>query len=259
MRFLLDLIQSRAEKVREATMASAPFRDRWTATADDPHWKTYFHSSCESPAEIAFVDAVVDGFGLIPHRGKLVSGRLTLDLQVVKGSYRLDFVADDWLIVEIDGAAYHSSAEAVARDRERDEHFKALGYAVLRIPARTVFATPEIAVQSLQAALAMERPSRPMPPVQRSDEPISAKELLTAPLRAIISMASLVSDAQDRERQIAATASEAEGTRLAEAEAKQAAADRRVEQFRAQSEYHRRMFDANFDELSSLFDEKRRR
>ncbi len=256
MRFLLDLIQSRAERVREATMASAPFRDRWTTTADDPQWKTYFHSSCESPAEIAFVDAVVDGFDLIPHRGKLVSGKLTLDLQVVKGSYRLDFVADDWLIVEIDGAAYHSSAEAVARDWARDEHFKALGYAVLRIPAKTVFSTPELAVHLLRSALATGRPERPVPIEKQPEVAISIQDVLTAPFRAISYLNDFVSAAQERERQNALKAMEAEKARLAQAITIQAEADRRVEQFRAQSEDHRRMFDANFDELSSLFGER---
>jgi quercetin dioxygenase-like cupin family protein len=60
---------------------------------------------------------------------------------------RVDFLANKHLVVEIDGAAYHSSAEAVENDRIRDEYLIENGYVILRIPAKVVFNSPGDAVE----------------------------------------------------------------------------------------------------------------
>lgn len=132
---------------------------RWTTTAADPRWRSDFLAFCESPAETKFLDAIIDAYGLIPDNGVLKGTGLTLDLQVEVKPYRLDFLANAWLAVEVDGAAYHSSPEAVARDKERDEFLRAEGYTVLRIPAKVVFATPEEAVGRVRSAIAAGRTS----------------------------------------------------------------------------------------------------
>lgn len=132
---------------------------RWTTTAADPRWRSDFLAFCESPAETKFLEAMIAAYGLIPDKGVLKGAGLTLNLQVEVKPYRLDFLANTWLAVEVDGAAYHSSPEAVARDKERDEFLRAQGYAVLRIPAKVVFATPEEAVGRVQSAIAAGRTS----------------------------------------------------------------------------------------------------
>lgn len=133
------------------------FTRRWTATAQDPEWQSYFLPFCESPAETAFLEAMIPAYELLPEKGVLKGGGLTLNLQVKVKPYRLDFLADGWLAIEIDGAAHHSSPEDVAKDRERDRFLEGCGYTVLRIPARVVFSTPHMAVANVRSAIAIGR------------------------------------------------------------------------------------------------------
>jgi hypothetical protein len=88
---------------------------------------------------------------------------LELQLQIPIGHYRVDFLVNKHLVVEIDGAAYHSSLEAVEKDRIRDEYFIKSGYVVLRVPAKIVFNSHREAVQRVRCAvsnLAHERSIR---------------------------------------------------------------------------------------------------
>lgn len=58
---------------------------------------------------------------------------LAMDRQVViPGVGRVDFLIGDRLVVEIDGAEYHSSSNQFERDRARDAALGARGYRVLR-------------------------------------------------------------------------------------------------------------------------------
>ena len=95
---------------------------------------------------------MIQRYGLLPEHGSLRGSGLKLDLQTQEGRYRVDFMANEWLVIEIDGAAYHSSPEARARDRVRDDYFEELGYSVLRIPAKIVFANPDEAVKKVRSA-----------------------------------------------------------------------------------------------------------
>jgi very-short-patch-repair endonuclease len=116
---------------------------------------------CESPAEDAFLRAITAAYNLKPMIRSFVGEGLRLDLQVEEGRYRVDFLANEWLVIEIDGAAYHSSPEAVERDKVRDAYFESLGYTVIRIPAKVVFNTPSDAVQHVRTAL--QKGKRPQP------------------------------------------------------------------------------------------------
>lgn len=127
---------------------------RYTATSADINWERFFLEACESPAESAFLEAMIQYYGLIPSRGILCGNGLTLDLQVKMPPYRADFVVDRWLVVEIDGAAYHSSPEAIARDKKRDEVMNSRGYSVLRMPAKIVLYSPSKAMQIVRSAIA---------------------------------------------------------------------------------------------------------
>lgn len=128
--------------------------NRCTVTAADKNWEEFYYASCESPAETEFLKAMIYAYKLMPDKGVLVGGGLSFGLQVVVNPYRLDFLANDWLVVEIDGAAYHSSPKAIASDKARDLNLNGRGYTVLRIPAKTVFATPLVAVDYVRAAIA---------------------------------------------------------------------------------------------------------
>ncbi|WP_082482496.1 DUF559 domain-containing protein [Methylobacterium sp. Leaf123] len=138
----------------EQTQPDAWFTRRWTATSEDANWKSDFMEFCESPAETAFLEAMISAYGLVPEKGVLKGSALTLDLQTEIKPYRADFLANDWLVIEIDGAAYHSSPDAVSRDQERDRYLMTKGYTLLRIPAKLVFNEPLEAVSRVRSAIA---------------------------------------------------------------------------------------------------------
>jgi len=100
-----------------------------TVTADDPEWREYFLAACESPAETAFLEAMIKGYDLKPDKGILVGAGIELDMQTEYKPYRLDFLVNKWL-------------------------------AVLRIPAKVVFQKPTEAVSRVRAAIANGRPAR---------------------------------------------------------------------------------------------------
>lgn len=121
-------------------------------TAADEAWLESFHAICESPAETAFLDAMVSAFDMKPEQGLLLGNGLKLQMQVPVSRYRLDFLVDKKLVVEIDGAAYHSSPEAVERDQRRDSFLKDKGFEVLRIPAKVTLYDPKEAVERVRSA-----------------------------------------------------------------------------------------------------------
>jgi very-short-patch-repair endonuclease len=137
--------------------ASPRFRSDPNVSNVNPAWREAVYAHSESPAETAFMNAMIAAFHLMPDRGALVGVGLKLDFQVGEGYYRMDFLANDWLVIEVDGAAYHSSPEAVERDRIRDTYFEGLGYTVLRIPAKVVFQNPAEAIRQVRSSLAMGR------------------------------------------------------------------------------------------------------
>jgi len=69
----------------------------------------------------------------------------TIATQVPLGPYRLDMlvtVAGRGLIVESDGVAWHSSREAIERDKRRDRFCVTQGYAVMRFPGTEITRDP---------------------------------------------------------------------------------------------------------------------
>ncbi|MCW7542858.1 endonuclease domain-containing protein [Aurantimonas litoralis] len=117
--------------------------------------------SCESPAEEAFFDAMVSSYRMTAGPGCIAGDGIQLRTQIGLGQLRFgrgtawrqfrgDFLVDDKLVVEIDGAMWHDILDAMARDAARDEVIHAEGYTVLRIPASVVFNTPTEAVRRVE-------------------------------------------------------------------------------------------------------------
>lgn len=148
---LVSFELQKALRRRLETVTMLP--ERAQASAGDPEWQKVFRPFMESPAESAFLDAMIASHGFVPTNGELRSIGIFLQFQVKVGRYRFDFLANNWLVIEIDGAAYHSSPEAIARDAERDRYCESKGFSVLRIPAKVVFQTPDEAVARVSAAL----------------------------------------------------------------------------------------------------------
>ena len=121
-------------------------------------WTEYYRGACESPAEVAFLEAMVSAFKLSPRGGPgsaLIGSGLTLQMQVEVGRYRLDFVANETLVIEVDGARWHSSPEARARDATRDRELRARGFAVLRMPAKVPLYNADQAVADIASYIAI--------------------------------------------------------------------------------------------------------
>ena len=120
---------------------------------EDNYWLERFHAACESPAETAFLDAMISKYSLTPSRGQLTGSGVKLELQFPVYPYRLDFLANKRLVIEIDGAAYHSSTEAIERDTKRDQYLHSKGYQVLRIPAKHPLFKPDFAISLVEDAI----------------------------------------------------------------------------------------------------------
>lgn len=116
-------------------------------TEEDENWLRIFQSHCASPAETAFLDAMVSAFDLKPDNGRLSGNGLMLQTQVSVVNYRVDFLIDEKLVVEVDRARWHSSPEAFERDAARDKTISAKGFEILRIPAKTAIYNPTEAIE----------------------------------------------------------------------------------------------------------------
>lgn len=149
-----DIVEEPERRAQEAEIAA---RLNAPVTVETIRW------GCESPAERAFLEAMVAAYSLQTGPGAIEGSGLRLRNQVNLGrlniysnravsQYRADFLIDEKLIVEIDGATYHSSPNAVVRDSIRDEDLKRDGYTTLRIPAKIVFQDSVQAVKMVEAA-----------------------------------------------------------------------------------------------------------
>lgn len=77
------------------------------------------------------------------------------------GIGRVDFLLDGFLIVEIDGFAFHSSRQDMLRDRNRNNTSAVNGYAVLRYMPEHVWFSPDQVMAEIRAVLATRhRPAR---------------------------------------------------------------------------------------------------
>ncbi|WP_186374006.1 endonuclease domain-containing protein [Roseomonas gilardii] len=238
----------------------APPIGRVNIKAEEPDWKSRYLEACESPAESSFLTAMIASFSLQPARGVLQAPGLTLEMQVEMGPYRLDFLANGWLVIEIDGAAWHSSPEAVSRDRIRDRYFESYDYTVLRIPAKTVFSMPHEAVRMVRAALGKGRKA-PAQKETAAQKPHSILGAVGGFVRDVGEFAEGVSAYVDRASAIQEAMSKPRAIFDAEKHAIQIAmeaADReiKVEQFRSQSARHREIYDQSVRDMEALFSDK---
>lgn len=70
------------------------------------------------------------------------------------GIGRVDFLLNGFLIVEIDGYAFHSKRADMLRDRDRNNSSTVKGYAVLRYMPEHIWFNPHQVVSEIRAALA---------------------------------------------------------------------------------------------------------
>lgn len=71
------------------------------------------------------------------------------------GIGRVDFLIEDFLIVEVDGHAFHSSRQAMLKDRARNNSSTVKGFAVLRYMPEVIWFQPQLVIAQIRAALAL--------------------------------------------------------------------------------------------------------
>lgn len=232
--------------------------DRSTITADDPEWKSYFLRDCESEAERAFLNAMVESGGLLPDKGALAAQGLKVELQAQLSPYRVDFLVNDWLVVEIDGAKYHSTPEAIARDQARDSDLQGRGYAVLRIPAKTVLYARVEAIRQLRSAFAAGRPAKTTNFQPQKPKPVPS---LGQTLTSIDNFVTELNFSVKKARAIQAALQQSRETFSREKMAIDSAVNiavrrRETNAFRAQSAEHARRFDEIMAEVMAYVDDE---
>lgn len=67
---------------------------------------------------------------------------------------RVDFLLGNRLVIEVDGAAFHSAPDDFERDRRRDAHLSCAGYRTLRFSYQQIDRQPELVLAAIEAALA---------------------------------------------------------------------------------------------------------
>lgn len=165
---------------------------------------------------------MVTEYALLPDRGVLRGTGLVLQLQVDKGAYRVDFLANDWLVIEIDGAEYHASPEQVSRDLSRDEYLESLGYTVLRVAAKVVFQQSRKALSDIRSVLAGGRKQTPAPATRAAEvqklrpAPTNVFSALSRGVEAVGDIAKQVNDYAERQRAIQSATRVAENIFLQE-------------------------------------------
>ncbi|GGH96617.1 DUF559 domain-containing protein [Arthrobacter liuii] len=73
---------------------------------------------------------------------------------LLPGIGRVDFLLDGFLIVEIDGFAFHSKRGDMLRDRARNNSSAVSGYTVLRYMPEHIWFDPSLVVREIRAVLA---------------------------------------------------------------------------------------------------------
>lgn len=76
------------------------------------------------------------------------------------GIGRVDFLIEDFLIVEVDGHAFHSGRQEMLSDRARNNSSAVQGFTVLRYMPEVIWFEPERVVAEIQAVLALRRSAR---------------------------------------------------------------------------------------------------
>ena len=85
---------------------------------------------------------------------------IAFDAQVqIPGIGRVDFLIEGFLIVEVDGFAFHSTRKALRQDLARNNASTVHGYAVLRYPPEVIWFNPEQVLAEIRAVLASRKAS----------------------------------------------------------------------------------------------------
>jgi very-short-patch-repair endonuclease len=103
-------------------------------------WQRFaeYFERCDSEAEIWLLEALILGAELKPD-GNVLRGKISLQPQALALIYRVDFLVNQKLVVEVDGQSYHSDPRAFEADRLRDQELILNGFQPIRFSAKQIF------------------------------------------------------------------------------------------------------------------------
>ena len=164
---------------------SKVWRSRSTASVDAPLTALLVADQCVSAIElVAIIDSIrhhgtplseleyIGGLGTASLRAAVARSRVSESgaeslvrewlraagiparTQVLVGRWRLDLVIGEWLVIEVDGFAYHSDRGPFDRDRFRDRELALAGYTVLRITTVDLSQRWPQVLEQIRAAMA---------------------------------------------------------------------------------------------------------
>lgn len=114
----------------------------WLSKQSGDH--DHLWDACSSDIERLFLSGLIRG-GIADR----------VELQQWVGRYRVDFVADGWLVIETDGFEWHyHRQEQVAADLRRTRYLMAHGFSVIRFLGTEVWNDLDECVDEVRAALA---------------------------------------------------------------------------------------------------------
>ena len=115
-------------------------QERKAFDGSDEEWIAYNNilSLCESEPELILLKALIQRANLKPVKDKLI-GSVSVIPQVNILQYRVDFLINDNLVVEVDGKQYHNNSTSFESDRIRDQDLLLAGYRTIRFPASQIY------------------------------------------------------------------------------------------------------------------------
>lgn len=112
---------------------------RREASIKDKHGKyAAFYELCESGPEQILLAAMISEAELEVLNGRLI-GVVLLAQQINILRYRVDFMINEKLVVEVDGKRYHDNDDSFFEDRVRDQDLLMNGYVTVRFSAKQVY------------------------------------------------------------------------------------------------------------------------
>ena len=99
-------------------------------------------------------------------RMRLQQARIEARPRVKLGPWTVDLLIGDWLVIEVDGYAYHSARAEFERDRLKDRDLITRGYTVMRLATRDVETAWSTSLEHIQQAVRAGWHRRPRPGAQ---------------------------------------------------------------------------------------------
>ncbi|MBM6905623.1 DUF3320 domain-containing protein [Collinsella tanakaei] len=131
----------------ETDLKPGDLRRRLLAYAGDPEMRTRLYSQIEHESESPFEESVAK---------TLVAKGYRISQQEEVGAYRIDIVvygSDGKVALECDGDRYHSGAEKLRADLERQTILERLGWRFVRVRGSEYYRDPEAAMERIVSEL----------------------------------------------------------------------------------------------------------